>query len=105
MSGSITHYELTPKALADLDDIWRYGAENWSPDHADLFTDELVRVFELLVSMPTLAPEWTAFSPPVRIHAHGVLLVVYVVQADMALIVRVLGGRQNWRAILESADG
>lgn len=104
MSDSVTHYELTPKALTDLDAIWRYGAEGWSPEHADRYTDELVRVFELLVSMPTMARERTEFSPPVRIHVHGAHLVVYVVQANMVLIVRVLGGRQNWKAILERVD-
>ncbi len=28
-------YRLTPRALADLDDIWRHSAETWSVAQAD----------------------------------------------------------------------
>ena len=105
MSASASRYELTPQALSDLDDIWRYTAETWSVDQADTYIDGLAKVFELLVSMPEMGPERHEFTPPVRIHAHGQHLVIYIVRGAVVLIVRVLGGGQNWRAVLEDLDG
>lgn len=32
-------YRLTPKAEADLEDIWFYTAESWSPAQADRYID------------------------------------------------------------------
>lgn len=103
MSASATHYKLPPKAVADLDIIWRYSAGNWSVDQADLYVDDLTRIFELLVSMPTMARERHEFSPPVRIHTHSEHLIIYTMQEATVLIIRVLGGGQNWKAILENA--
>ncbi|MGL5116477.1 MAG: type II toxin-antitoxin system RelE/ParE family toxin [Beijerinckiaceae bacterium] len=105
MTGSASRYELTPEALADLADIWAYGAAKWSPDQADRYTDELAHVFETLVTMPGMARERTEFVPPVRIHVHGSHLVVYVLAGNVVSVIRVLGGRQDWRAILNCVDG
>ena len=104
LSARATHYQLTPKALADLDAIWRFSAEQWSVDQADLYVDDFTRIFELLVSMPEMARERHEFHPPVHIHSHAQHLVVYTLQEGMVLIICVLGGKQNWKAILESAD-
>ena len=105
MSASASRYELTPKALGDLDDIWRYTAETWSVDQADTYIDGLAKVFDLLVSMPEMAPQRHEFTPPVRIHPHGSHLVIYIVREAVLVIVRVLGGGQSWRAVLQDLDG
>lgn len=31
----------SPAAEADINEIWDYSAENWGPDQADRYTDEL----------------------------------------------------------------
>lgn len=31
----------SPAAEADMDGIWDYSAENWGPDQADRYTDEI----------------------------------------------------------------
>lgn len=31
----------SPAAEADIDDIWDYSAENWGPDQADRYIDEI----------------------------------------------------------------
>lgn len=99
-----TRYRLTPAALADLDDIWRYSAETWSVAQADGYLDELVRVFEMIAAMPTLAREHREFDPPVRIHAHQSHLIIYTNAVDHIVLLRLLGGRQDWLAILKAAD-
>ncbi|MGJ3261510.1 MAG: type II toxin-antitoxin system RelE/ParE family toxin [Rhodospirillales bacterium] len=103
-SSRVSHYRLSPKALADLDDVWRYTAERWSVDQADRYIDELVSVFETIVSVPALARERTEFTPPVRTHIHEEQLIVYAINGDHIAILRLLGGRQDWRSILKSLD-
>jgi toxin ParE1/3/4 len=103
-SGELAGYRLTPKAEADLEDIWLYTAETWSPDQADTYIDSLVRTIETLVAMPTIARERDEFDPPVRIHPAAEHLIIYRVEEALLLVIRILGGRQNWRAMLEMID-
>ncbi len=104
LPGEAAGYRLTPAALADLDDIWRYSAETWSLSQADRYLDELVRVFEMIAAMPTLAREHREFDPPVRIHVYRSHLVIYAQADDHVAILRLLGGHQEWLAILKAAD-
>jgi toxin ParE1/3/4 len=53
--------------------------------------------------VPTLGRERTEFTPPVCIHVHKNHLIVYVVRDDAVVIIRILGGRQNWQAILQAS--
>ena len=93
-----------PARRTIFDDIWRFSAETWSIEQADRYIDDLVRVCETIAALPTLARERTEFSPPVRIHGHESHLIIYTVAADHIAILRVLGGRQDWVAILKAAD-
>lgn len=102
VKDSLGGYRLLPAAEADLEDIWQYSAKQWSAEQADRYTDELASTFDLLVSMPKIAPERHEFSPPVRIHAHSRHLIVYRIDDGHLAIVRVLGSRQNWRILLEN---
>ncbi len=102
--GDTGLYRLTPRALDDLDDIWRFSAETWSVTQADRYIDELVRVFETIASMPTLARARHEFVPPVRIHPYGSHLIVYTIEADHIAVLRLLGGQQDWISILKAAD-
>jgi len=97
-------YRLAPRAVADLDDIWRFSAETWSIEQADRHSDELMRVFEMIAPMPTLARERCELDPPVRIQVHTRHLIVYTVAEDHVAILRILGSRQDWVAILKAAD-
>ncbi|MBX9909787.1 MAG: type II toxin-antitoxin system RelE/ParE family toxin [Beijerinckiaceae bacterium] len=103
-SGSGGRYRLTPRALADLDDIWRFSAEIWSTAQADRYVDTLADLFETIATMPTLARERAEFTPPVRIHAHEAHVIVYTTAADHVVILRLLGGRQDWVSILKATD-
>jgi toxin ParE1/3/4 len=104
LSDKARRYELTPKALADLDDVWRYSADIWSVDQADRYIDEIAQAFETLVRMPGLARERSEFQPPVRIHVHGQHLIIYLWDTDLVKVIRVLGGKQNWRGILDALE-
>ena len=102
--GDITGYCLTPTAEDDLEAIWRYSAETWSAAQADTYLDTLVATIETIVTMPTLSRERVEFDPPVRIHPAAEHLIIYRIDGDLITIIRILGGRQNWRAMLEIID-
>lgn len=97
-------YRLTPRALEDLHQIWRYSAETWSITQADRHIDELVQAFAVLAAFPSLGRERLEFTPPVRIHVHQDHLIVYILARDRVEILRLLGGRQDWLAILRAAE-
>lgn len=97
-------YRLSPQAQRDLEDIWRYTAERWSAGQADRYTDALARTFDTLLAMPEIARERREFDPPVRVHPSAHHLIVYRIANDHLAILRVLGGRQNWRSVLESEE-
>ena len=94
-------YRLSPAAETDLTDIWRYTAENWSAAQADRYTDALENAFDTLVAMPEIARERPEFDRPVRIHPSAQHIIIYRIRDDHLAILRVLGGRQNWQAILD----
>lgn len=97
-------YSLAPNAQADLEGIWRYSAENWSVAQADKYVGELSEIFELIGSMPMMARERPEFVPPVRIHVHQKHLIIYVIGNNGIEILRILGGQQDWLAILKDAE-
>ena len=39
-------YRLYPRARADLEEIWLYTLEAWSLDQADIYINDITRVFE-----------------------------------------------------------
>jgi toxin ParE1/3/4 len=103
-SDKAPHYRLTPNALEDLDHIWRYTAETWSITQADEYIDALAMVFATIALHPTMARERAEFSPPVRLHNHQGHVIAYTVQAGEVIVIRILGGTQNWQAILGAID-
>jgi len=101
--SSSKSYGLSPRALADLDDIWRFTTETWSLDQADQSVDGLTRTFETIAFMPTLARERREFKPPVRIHVYEAHVIVYKIAEDHVAILRLLGGRQDWIGIIKTS--
>lgn len=70
--------------------------QTWSEQQADRYLALLTRAFERIAEDPTIARERTEFSPPVRIFACEAHVVIYVLQSDHVLIVRVRHKREDW---------
>lgn len=83
-------YKLTPEAENDLIEIYVYGFLNFGETQAEIYVSKLEECFELLGNAPLICRERTEFTPPVRIHHRGRHLVIYVLQDDRILIIRVL---------------
>lgn len=43
-------YRLSPRALADLEDIWSYTAARWSPEQAESYHAAIIAAFEGLAA-------------------------------------------------------
>jgi len=57
-----------------------------------------------LLFMPELGRERVEFDPPVRLHLSGEHIIIYRIEADHLAILRILGGKQDWAAILRALD-
>lgn len=102
--NSIEQYRLTPAAQNGLEEIWFYSAQAWSPTQADRYTDALEEALDRLLAMPEIARERLEFTPPVRIQPCAEHLIVYRIEEGFLSVLRVLGGRQDWQAILRAID-
>lgn len=100
----LTAYRLTPAAQSDLEDIWLFTLKQWSIEQADRYSDILEDTFDRLLFMPEMARERPEFDPPVRIHPSAEHLIIYRIERDHLVILRVLGAGQDWQAILRAAD-
>lgn len=95
---------LMPAAERDLEGIWRYTSERWGEAQAERYIDGLWSVFQRLTLFPEMARLREEFTPPVRIHASGRHVVVYVDTAEHIDIIRVLGAQQDWVGMLSALD-
>lgn len=51
-------YELTNKAVADLNEIWEYTLENWSENQADRYYDMLLGICQDIADNPELGKNY-----------------------------------------------
>ena len=51
-------YELTNKAVADLNGIWEYTLENWSENQADRYYDMLLDICQDIADNPELGKNY-----------------------------------------------
>lgn len=104
VAAKLTHCRFTPAARSDLEAIWLYTMQAWSADQADRYTDILEDTFDRLLFMPELGRERLEFDPPVRVHPSAEHIILYRVETDHLVILRVLGGKQDWPAIFRALD-
>lgn len=91
-------YRLTPRARADLEEIWLFTAGRWSIAQAETYLADIFRAFDFIAENPTLARERRELVPPVRIHRIHAHLVIYRDEADHIAIVRVRHRAEDWAA-------
>ncbi len=89
--------KLTHSAEQDLIDIYVEGFRRFGEAEAEAYANNLRAAFELLTEFPGLARERIGLTPPVRIHACGSHVIVYLVMdTGDVLIVRFRHGREDW---------
>lgn len=97
--------ELTPRAEADMRDIWRYTAETWSEQQAQRYSDDLFDMMEALALAPQRGRPADDLSLGLRKQNCGAHTIFYRPSETGALIVRVLHQRMDHAAKLANDEG
>jgi toxin ParE1/3/4 len=94
-------HRISPAAEADLDEIWYFVAqESASIEVADGLIESIGARFLLLARYPHLGRRRDAeFGPGTRSFAVGNYVIVYAIEGDDVLILRVVHGRRNLEAL------
>jgi toxin ParE1/3/4 len=94
-------HRVAPAAERDLDEIWYYVAkESASFDIANRLIDTITDRFFLLTGFPYLGrSRHKEFGVDCRSFAVGEYVIVYAVEAEDVLILRVVHGRRDIEAL------
>lgn len=87
---------LTPRAQADLDEIWDYTAARWSLDQAETYTRQLWRDIASVAERPSLGSECPEVRKGYRKYCSGSHVLFYRVIADGIDVVRILHERMDY---------
>ena len=91
----------SPQAESDLDDIWYYVASrSGSLDVADRFIDSITARFCLVASRPNIGRSRDEdLRPGLRSFPVGEYVIIYRIQDEDVVILRVLRGSRNIEAL------
>jgi plasmid stabilization system protein ParE len=93
------NYQISPRADADLDEIWTYIARD-NPSAADRLEQALHEAMEQLARSPGIGHRRDDADERYRFWRVASYLIAYRVENDAVLVVRVLHGARNIRRIL-----
>ena len=96
-------YRISKLAARDLASIYFYGATNFGQAQARAYHADLESCFQLLSEHPGMGQEKHTSKRRVRVFFHRSQVVVYQEARPGIVIVRVLGGRQDWPRILANS--
>ncbi len=89
------------KALADLENIFRYIAKD-NPAAARTFTEALRQCCRAVAEFPEMGTERPELGSGVRIHPHRRSVIVYRIDGGDIRVPRVLQGGLDYHALIES---
>lgn len=92
MSG----YTLSPRAKADIEDIWDFTEKRWGLNQAKRYTRELQRAIETIARDPRRAHNCDDIRPGYRRFSVGSHIIFFVTRVDQIEIIRVLHQRMDF---------
>ncbi len=96
--ASVPELILRPRARQDLEAIWRYSAERWSPARADIYLRDLDTVMRALLHHRLRGYAIDDVRPGYRAIRAASHLLVYRLVGDVVEIVRVLHRSMDLKA-------
>lgn len=96
--------KFTARADADLIDCYLYGFSNFGRKQAARYEQDLRHAVKLIADNPRIASERREYTPPVRVHHHAKHYIVYLIEDDHILIVRVLRDEMDLARHLSTAE-
>jgi toxin ParE1/3/4 len=92
----MTGYVLSPRAQADIDEIWDYTADRWNDDQAERYTKDLRRAIETIARNPRKGRPCDQIRPGYRKFSIGAHVVFFRVVAHGIEVIRVLHQRMDF---------
>jgi toxin ParE1/3/4 len=92
----MTRWSLSPRARADLDDIWSFSATRWGESQAERYLRQLQRAIEAIANSPKLGPSCDDIREGYRRFRVGSHVVFYRQTAHGVEIVRILHGAMDF---------
>jgi toxin ParE1/3/4 len=99
----MSSYALRPRAQADLADIWRYTAREWSVDQADRYYRDIMAALQMLGEQPSLGRACDDIRPGYRRYNVAAHVVFYVMTDRVVDVVRILHARRDFQRHLPKA--
>lgn len=94
----MSRYRLASAAEADLAGIFWQGLERFGPIQTERYLEEIEAPFDMLAQFPEVARLRQELSPPVRALPHSAHIIVYHVETDGIVILRIRSAGENWTA-------
>lgn len=82
--------ELTAAAQQDVIDSYLYGLAEFGWQQAESYEADLRHVLSLIGDNPALAHERPEFEPPIRVHHTGKHYIMYCIEDDRVLVLRII---------------
>jgi toxin ParE1/3/4 len=90
-------YILTPRAQADLDEIWDYTADRWGLEQAEAYTRQLWKHIQTVAENPSLGRECGEVRAGYRQYSSGSHVLFYLLTDNGVNIVRILHERMDYQ--------
>ncbi len=92
----MSRFTLSPRAQADLEEIWDYTEARWSRDQAEIYVRQIKTAIENLAADPSRGRACDDVRAGYRKYPVGSHVLFYRVRPDGVDIVRVLHGRMDF---------
>jgi toxin ParE1/3/4 len=89
-------FVLTPRAQADLDEIWDYTAERWGLDQAETYVRQLWKHIQTVADKPSLGRECEEVRAGYRHYPSGSHVLFFRLTDAGIDIVRILHERMDY---------
>jgi toxin ParE1/3/4 len=86
---------LSPRAQADIDDIWEYTVERWGVRQAEIYVRLIKAAVEAVGADPGLGQNYDYVRSGYRRYMVGSHVVLYRVTAALIVVVRILHQRMD----------
>ena len=90
-------YRTTREADNDIAGVFEFGALEYGFQRAEDYVDGLRDTLDRIGARPYIVRERTEFRPAVRIYPYNAHVVIYRIENEDALIIRILSARQDWK--------
>jgi toxin ParE1/3/4 len=87
---------ISPKAQADLDDIWSYTELKWNTTQAESYVRQIAEAFEVIAAEPRRGRDCGDIRPGYRKYLVGSHVIFFRVTAAYVEVVRILHAHMDF---------